>query len=237
MTMAVMAAERVDYFQARANCQVRFPAQKGRSVAEAPGELLEVSFPKAARGCATDEAFDPDRNRQVYRLSSLLTFFHADDERPAWVRSIQTLTRGATPPELPGPLRGLAGRILREYGAGSITVIQDENRPVVGEVVAGEPGPDGAMFPAYSYFDQYLVVKVAGRTFTNRKPLRVSATVSAWPPGGETYHSEAATPFFDVNEPDAPAAFEFGNCTISILTPLASKDRASIEDAIATLRG
>jgi hypothetical protein len=130
----------------------------------------------------------------------------------------------------------VAQRLMANYGPGSITVIQDEHRPVLGEVVARDSGKGGSFFPAYSYFDQYLVVKVMGKTYVNTEPLRVSATVKQWPPAGEEYHSEHVTEFFDVTQPNSNAAFTFGKCTINIQSSLDVSQLAAIQNMVSTLR-
>jgi hypothetical protein len=234
--MADLIQERVDYFSARATCEVTFPVDRETSLAEAAGQTINVAFATAARGCNTAASvFDPERERNVASLRSLLTFFHADDERPSWVRAIQNLVGDATPPELPRPARGIASRMLARYGPGSITVTNDPDRPIVGELTAGEPGDDGEFFPADSYFDQHLLVRVGGRTFTHREPLRVSAKVRAWPPAGEHYRSVSATDFYDVDDLDGPVAFRFGNCNINIAQPLPEQQRTAINEVIEAI--
>ncbi len=230
--------ERIDYFKARATCEVTFPVDRMTPIDAAQGQTINVAFVSAMRGCGTKSiSYSAELGRNTAALRSLLTWFHADDERPAWVRGVQLLTRGATPPELPHPLQGLASRLLGRYGAGSITVTNDPRRPITGELVAGEPGQDGEFFPADSYFDQFLLVRVGGRTFTHRDPLRVSAKVRHWPPQGENYRSERATDFFDLEEPDGPVAFRFGNCNIDIVTEAENEEVAAVQDAIAAIHG
>lgn len=244
MAIATDSEERVDHFTASATCQVTLPLNggdlDGLDIAGAEDDprlaTFEVSFDTAARGCATTAAFDPDRDRNVYRLTSLLTVFHSDDTRPSWLQAVESLTGGISPEQLPRPVSDLAARLVQHYGPGSITVIQDPERPVIGEVVATERGPDGEMFPARSYFDQYLVVKVGGRTFTNEEPLRVSGTVNRWPPGGEVYRSERITNFYDSEDLDGAPAFAFGKCTIEIGEPLSDDEIAGMNAVIETLR-
>ncbi len=224
--MANLIEERIDYFSAQATCEVTFPVDRDTSLEEAIGETINIAFiDYSSRGCATAaSAFDPERERNVSSLESLLTFFHANDDRPRWVRAVQRLAGDAMPPELPRPARGIAVRLLARYGPGSISVTGDPERPITGELSAGEPGEDGEFFPADSYFDQYLLVRVGGRTFTHREPLRVSAKVRAWPPAGEHYRSDGATDFYDTADPDGPPAFRFGNCNIDISQPLSEQE-------------
>jgi hypothetical protein len=223
----------VDYLSATASCRISFTSDQA-SVRQA--NTIHVGFGIAARGCGKTTAFDEDRNRNVYQLQSVMTLFHADDKRPAWLRALQKLSRGATPTELKPPVDTMAMRLLQNYGPGSITIVQDSNRPVYGEVVANEEGRDGKFFPANSYFDQYLVVQVAGRTFVNKDPLRVSSTVNRWPPQGEVYRSERLVPFFDVKNLDGPPVCQFGGCTISIGQPLTDGERVEMEQFIGAIR-
>lgn len=224
--------QRVDFSSATATCQVAFRRPGG------PGEFgspIPIRFDVASRACAGAGHFDVDRNRVVFTLESRLTLFHADDSRPEWLQALRTL--GAPPPGvLMQPVTPLARRALASYGPGSFSVIQDQNRPVLGEVIAAEQGQQGRFFPARSYFDQYLVVKAAGRTYTNAAPLRVSATVNTWPPHGEVYRSERVVDFFDVNEPEGAPAFRFGACTIEIGGPLQGEELQTIVDVVDSLR-
>jgi hypothetical protein len=236
--MATLSEERVDHLTARATCEVTFPADASTPFATQAGPTINIGFRQAARGCSSRAlAFDEARDRNVSELHSVLTWFHADDDRPAWLRGVETLAGGATPAELPRPVRGLAARLLGRYGPGSITVSNDPDRPITGELIAGEPGPDGELFPADSYFDQYLLVRVGGRTFTHDQPLRVSAKVNSWPPAGEHYKSEGATDFHEVGATDGQVAFRFGNCNIDILQHLSETDLRAIQESIATIHG
>lgn len=232
--MAKLIEERTDYFSARATCEATFPVDRETPLDEAVGETINIAFiDHSWRGCATAASeFDPERDRNVSSLESLLTFFHSNDDRPRWVRGIQRLAGDAMPPELPRPTRRIAARLLAQYGPGSISVTGDPERPITGELSAGEPGEDGEFFPADSYFDQYLLVRVGGRTFTHRKPLRVSAKVRAWPPAGEHYKSEGATDFYDVSDPEGLPAFRFGNCNIDITQPVSEQELAAAREAI-----
>lgn len=237
--------ERV-YFSATAECEVQFPVGPARNdffgedVAAAQyvqfGPPMKVVFASAARGCAQTTLYDDDRNRKVYKLESLLTLFHADDARPEWMKALMDFTSNMRLASLPKPVNTLASKLLSKYGPGSITVIQDDNRPVYGEVVADAQGPDAPMFPAFSYFDQYLTVKVTGRTFTNKKPLRVSSRVNVWPPSGEIYRSEGVTPFYETNQYNDVPAFTFGKCTISILNQLTAEQVGDLRSMISVLR-
>lgn len=226
--MATQVERRVSYFSASAQCEVTF--------IDGPiTDSFTVPFYRAARACADYQLFDPDRERQVLRLESLVTLFHSDDRRPGWMKRVMAL-RGLQSEKLPRPISRLAAKWLEDYGPGSITVIQDEHRPVAGEVIAGAPGRDGEFFPAYSYFDQYLVVKVMGRTFTNKDPLRVSSLVRQWPPQGEVYRSEAVTDFFDAADLDGRPVFQFGKCTVAIKDPLTDEEIQGLRDFVESLR-
>jgi hypothetical protein len=236
--MADLIEERTDYFTARATCEVTFPVDRRTALTEAVGPTINIAFMQAARGCATAQSvFDSKRQRNASSLNSVLTFFHADDERPSWVRAVQSLAGDATPPELPRPVRAIAARILSRYGPGSLTVTNDPDRPISGELIAGESGEDGEFFPADSFFDQFLLARMGGRTFTHREPLRVSAKVRAWPPAGEHYKSERATEFYDVADPEGPPAFRFGNCNIDIAQPLPQQQLAAIQEVIDVIHG
>ena len=233
--MAVLLAEdQRDFHRASATCEIVFPNERA-DVRGRGTSRMRIEFRTAARACRSSQVFDPDRDRQIIRLESELAFFYADDERPAWLRGVMRLSGGRLPNEFPTAFTAPVGRLLGRYGPGTISVIQDEHRPVTGEVVANEPGADAPFFPAYSYFDQYLVVRAAGRTFTNREPLRVSATVNSWPPEGEVYRSERVTEFFDVESPARPAML-FGKCTIQIGDAVDADGQAEFRSAIRAVR-
>src|SRR5262245_54562304 len=128
-----MTTERMDYFGATASCEVRYLANGNH-----PSVAIPIAFTSASRGCASVPFFDQDRNREILKLRSLLTYFHADDNRPQWAAFLARVV-GNDPARiagLPRPINALAASLMQRYGPGDITVYQDENRPVVGEVIA-----------------------------------------------------------------------------------------------------
>jgi hypothetical protein len=238
--MSVLAVERVvegDFaFRASAQCEVEFPKRTGNGELESQA-TLEIPFNHAARACADyQRVFDPDLGRWVKELDSRLTVFHADDRRPAWLRWVMEVAGADSPARLPRPVAPLAARMLQDYGPGSITVVQDPSRPVIGRIVAEQPGKDAPMFPARSYFDQYLVVRVGGKTYVNQEPLRVSSPVQAWPPEGETYRSEKVTGFYAVDDLDGDPVFTFGRCEVKIEKPLSEEERDAMEALVSSVR-
>jgi hypothetical protein len=238
MSIVNVREQRVDYFTARATSEVTFPIDKTTPLEVAEGQTVNIAFSHAMRGCSTEAVgFDSAQERNVARLESLMTWFHADDERPGWVRNVQLLARDATPPEVPRGLRGIAATLIARYGPGSVTVTNDPSRPITGALIAGEPGANGEFFPANSFFDQFLVARLGGRSFTHREALRVTAKVRAWPPEGEHYKSDGATDFYDVDDPDGPAVFRFGNCNIDILHVAPEEEVAAVREVIEVIHG
>ena len=234
------APVQMDYSRATAQCEVVFPKIPESELTEGENMPFEsaipIAFHSSARGCGATETFDARRNRRVLKLESKLTFFHGDDQRPAWLRGMMNLTGSVTPDRLPRPLSDMAARLMAIYGPGSFTVYNSTERGIFGEAVAVEEGEDGDFFPAYSYFDQWLDVKVVGRTFRNKKPLRVSSTVNRWPPEGETYQSEGITEFYDATNMDGLPVLYFGNCTIQIEQALAEEELTAMHHMIEGLR-
>ena len=228
----IITGSRLDYLSADASCLISFTSDRN-SMNHL--NTVPVIFPVAARGCGTIPDYDTALNKQVSKLDSVLTFFHADDNRPSWLSLVDRLTNRGDPQELPRPAGALARRLLQSYGPGSITVLQDPRRPVHGQVIAAEEGRNGKFFPAFSYFDQFLVVLVAGRALVNREPLRVSATVKSWPPQGEVYTSDNLTAFYDLHNIGGAPICQFGGCTIRIGSPVTEEIKTAMQEIIMSL--
>lgn len=120
-------ASRTDFFGATAHCEIAFPSQvRGKTVA---GDPIRITFDAASRGCGTREAFDPDRNRNVFKLESLLTVFHADDRRPRWMKALMGFSGGRLPQDIPKPGGRVAKRLLENYGPGPLQSFRTRTVP------------------------------------------------------------------------------------------------------------
>lgn len=230
--------EQHDFYRALATCEISFLGHQREELRTDELARLslfsdrptKVSFGRVARGCVSQTlAFDETRQKNVMAMNSTLATFSSDDLRPAFVRGLAAVLGDREPRDWPHFLHPLVRGILNRFGAGEVTVVQDLSKTVVGEIAAQQVGRDAPFFPADSWFDQFLLVKAMGRTFTNRSKLRVSSVVERWPPQGQIYKSEGVTPFYPVGAGDDSVeepAFLFGNCTINIVEVL---DEAAVE--------
>jgi hypothetical protein len=99
-----------------------------------------------------------------------------------------------------------------EYG---VLISLNPYRENGGTLTGVAPGGAAALLPGDVTFDQYLVVKMRGRLYTNLDPLVMAARgITQWPPMCTPILSQTAALFYDVAElPGGLAATEAGPAT------------------------
>lgn len=209
--------------RAPAECLISSPGGQSQKILFNPGE----------RGCGPHDGpkYNPATGKVSMSIESRLTRFASHDLRPIWSKIFMSIAQilGF------GQFLTRVG-LARGWNPGEVIVIQNPKWEVVGEVVSQSDDPKGPFFPAYSYFDQFLLVKVTGRFLFNKTPLRVSSIVNKWPPEGETYRSERKIDFYDVKDPNGPAVVEFGECTIRIEEEIAEEEVRRLQGIVASIQ-
>jgi hypothetical protein len=85
-----------------------------------------------------------------------------------------------------------------EYG---VLISLNPFRDNGGTLTGVGPGGVEALLPGDVTFDQFLVVQLRGRLYTNLDPLVMAAnSITQWPPMGTPILSQTATMFYDVED-------------------------------------
>jgi hypothetical protein len=82
-----------------------------------------------------------------------------------------------------------------------VLIALNPTRENTGTLTGVTAGGVEALLPGDATFDQYLLISLAGRLYTNLDPLVMSAkSVTQWPPMGTPIVSQTATMFYDVED-------------------------------------